>query len=103
MKAPSLLRGLLSFSSMTMVSRVLDCPALKTTDVSSLRSIPMGGATVPPELRATLFEGASARAGGSGTGLTYARSIARKRAECVWPFLRERRCVLSRGRSVKFR
>ena len=61
----------------TMVSRVLDCPALKTTDVSSLRSIPMGGAAVPPELRARVaaaFPGIQQRVG-SLYGLTEAGGV----------------------------
>lgn len=36
----------------TMVSRVLEHPDLARRDVSSLRSIPMGGSAIPPELRA---------------------------------------------------
>jgi long-chain acyl-CoA synthetase len=35
----------------TMVSRVIDCPRLREFDTSSLRSIPMGGAAVSPEVR----------------------------------------------------
>lgn len=38
----------------TMVSRVLDHPDLKTRDVSTLGSIPLGGAAVPDELRARI-------------------------------------------------
>ncbi|WAH96305.1 class I adenylate-forming enzyme family protein [Arthrobacter sp. MMS18-M83] len=38
----------------TMVSRVLDHPDLQTRDVSSLGSIPLGGAAVPDELRARI-------------------------------------------------
>jgi len=36
----------------TMVSRVLEHPDIGKHDLSSLRSIPMGGAAIPPELRA---------------------------------------------------
>ena len=35
----------------TMVSRAVEHPDLAKRDVSSLRSIPMGGAAIPPELR----------------------------------------------------
>ncbi|WP_369046547.1 class I adenylate-forming enzyme family protein [Sinomonas sp. P10A9] len=38
----------------TMVSRVLDHPDLATRDVSTLGSIPLGGAAVPEELRARI-------------------------------------------------
>lgn len=38
----------------TMVSRVLEHPGVGRYDVSSLRSIPMGGAAISPELRARI-------------------------------------------------
>ena len=56
----------------TMVSRVLDHPDLGRRDTSSLRSVPMGGAAVSPELRqrvAASFPGVRAGAG-SLYGLT---------------------------------
>ena len=61
----------------TMVSRVLDCLALRRYDVSSLRSIPMGGAAVSPELRARIaasFPGIRKRVG-SLYGLTEAGGV----------------------------
>ena len=61
----------------TMVSRVLDHPDLACRDVSSLRSVPMGGAAVSPELRqrvAASFPGVRAGAG-SLYGLTEAGGV----------------------------
>jgi long-chain acyl-CoA synthetase len=61
----------------TMVSRVLDHPDLARRDTSSLRSVPMGGAAVSPELRqrvAASFPGV--RSGvGSLYGLTEAGGV----------------------------
>jgi len=50
----------------TMVSRVLEHPDVGKYDLSSLRSIPMGGAVISPELRANIpqvFVGVSKRVG----------------------------------------
>ena len=61
----------------TMVSRVLDHPDLARRDTSSLRSVPMGGAAVSPELRqrvAGSFPGVRAGAG-SLYGLTEAGGV----------------------------
>ncbi len=61
----------------TMVSRVLDHPDLSRRDTSSLRSVPMGGAAVSPELRqrvAASFPGVRAGAG-SLYGLTEAGGV----------------------------
>ena len=61
----------------TMVSRVLDHPDLARRDTSSLRSVPMGGAAVSPELRqrvAASFPGVRAGAG-SLYGLTEAGGV----------------------------
>jgi long-chain acyl-CoA synthetase len=61
----------------TMVSRVLDHPDLACRDTSSLRSVPMGGAAVSPELRqrvAASFPGVRAGAG-SLYGLTEAGGV----------------------------
>jgi long-chain acyl-CoA synthetase len=61
----------------TMVSRVLDHPDLARRDLSSLRSVPMGGAAVSPELRhrvATSFPGVKSGAG-SLYGLTEAGGV----------------------------
>ena len=61
----------------TMVSRVLDHPDLLRRDTSSLRSVPMGGAAVSPELRqrvAASFPGVRAGAG-SLYGLTEAGGV----------------------------
>ncbi|MGH3630121.1 MAG: class I adenylate-forming enzyme family protein, partial [Sciscionella sp.] len=40
----------------TMVTRVLDCPELPERDTSSLKSIPLGGAPVPANLRERISE-----------------------------------------------
>ena len=61
----------------TMVSRVLDHPDLSRRDISSLRSVPMGGAAVSPELRqrvAASFPGVKSGAG-SLYGLTEAGGV----------------------------
>jgi long-chain acyl-CoA synthetase len=61
----------------TMVSRVLEHPALANHDVSSLRSIPMGGAAIPAELRDKLraaFPGVK-KSVGSLYGLTEAGGV----------------------------
>jgi len=61
----------------TMVSRVLDHPDLTRRDTSSLRSVPMGGAAVSPELRqrvAASFPGVKSGAG-SLYGLTEAGGV----------------------------
>ena len=61
----------------TMVSRVLDHPDLARRDISSLRSVPMGGAAVSPELRhrvAASFPGVKSGAG-SLYGLTEAGGV----------------------------
>ena len=61
----------------TMVSRVLDHPDLARRDTSSLRSVPMGGAAVSPELRqrvAASFPGVRSGAG-SLYGLTEAGGV----------------------------
>jgi long-chain acyl-CoA synthetase len=61
----------------TMVSRVLDHPGLTRRDTSSLRSVPMGGAAVSPELRqrvAASFPGVKSGAG-SLYGLTEAGGV----------------------------
>jgi long-chain acyl-CoA synthetase len=61
----------------TMVSRVLDYPGLTRRDTSSLRSVPMGGAAVSPELRqrvAASFPGVKSGAG-SLYGLTEAGGV----------------------------
>jgi long-chain acyl-CoA synthetase len=60
-----------------MVSRVLDHPDLSRRDTSSLRSVPMGGAAVSPELRqrvAASFPGVRSGAG-SLYGLTEAGGV----------------------------
>ncbi|MDN5856631.1 MAG: long-chain fatty acid--CoA ligase, partial [Actinomycetia bacterium] len=61
----------------TMVSRVLDHPALGAHDVSSVRSVQMGGAAISPELRARVsagFPGVRTRVG-SLYGLTEAGGV----------------------------
>jgi long-chain acyl-CoA synthetase len=61
----------------TMVSRVLDHPGLARRDTSSLRSVPMGGAAVSPELRQRVtasFPGVKSGAG-SLYGLTEAGGV----------------------------
>jgi long-chain acyl-CoA synthetase len=61
----------------TMVSRVLDHPGLTRRDTSSLRSVPMGGAAVSPDLRqrvAASFPGVKSGAG-SLYGLTEAGGV----------------------------
>jgi long-chain acyl-CoA synthetase len=61
----------------TMVSRVLGHPAFGDRDTTSLASIPMGGAVVPPELRkrvAASFSGVRSRVG-SLYGLTEAGGV----------------------------
>jgi long-chain acyl-CoA synthetase len=61
----------------TMVSRVLDHPEFASRDTSSLRSVPMGGAVVPPELRQRIsrsFTGVRERVG-SLYGLTEAGGV----------------------------
>ncbi|HSV46771.1 MAG TPA: class I adenylate-forming enzyme family protein [Ramlibacter sp.] len=61
----------------TMVSRVLECPQIGAYDVSSLRSIPMGGAAIPPELREKVrvaFPGVK-KSVGSLYGLTEAGGV----------------------------
>lgn len=61
----------------TMVSRVLDHPRLSAFDLTSLRSIPMGGAPISPELRARIKESfPSVRSGGGSLyGLTEAGGV----------------------------
>ncbi|MDT7551532.1 MAG: steroid-24-oyl-CoA synthetase [Pseudonocardiales bacterium] len=61
----------------TMVSRVLDHPGFAGFDTSSVRSVPMGGAAISPELRervAAAFTGVKARVG-SLYGLTEAGGV----------------------------
>src|SRR5690606_33131747 len=61
----------------TMVSRVIDDPAFDRYDVSSLRSIPMGGAAISPELRHRVQKAFpnTARRVGSLYGLTEAGGV----------------------------
>lgn len=61
----------------TMVSRVLEHPDLTRHDVSSLKSIPMGGAAIPPELRAKVQQSFSGvqKSVGSLYGCTEAGGI----------------------------
>jgi len=61
----------------TMVSRVLDHPEFSRFDTSSVRSVPMGGAAISPELRERVtgaFTGVKARVG-SLYGLTEAGGV----------------------------
>jgi long-chain acyl-CoA synthetase len=61
----------------TMVSRVLDHPDFAAHDTSSVASVPMGGAAIPPELRARIsaaFTGVRTRVG-SLYGLTEAGGV----------------------------
>jgi len=60
-----------------MVSRVLDHPEFSSFDTSSVRSVPMGGAAISPELRERVtgaFTGVKARVG-SLYGLTEAGGV----------------------------
>ena len=62
----------------TMVSRVVDDPRFAEFDTSSIRSIPMGGAAVSPELRAKIqhaFPATKKRGVGSLYGLTEAGGV----------------------------
>ena len=62
----------------TMVSRVIDEPRFGEFDTSSIKSIPMGGAAVSPELRAKIaaaFPATKKRGVGSLYGLTEAGGV----------------------------
>ena len=61
----------------TMVSRVLDHPDLARRDTSSLRSVPMGGAAVSPELRQRVAASVPGVRSGAGSlyGLTEAGGV----------------------------
>jgi long-chain acyl-CoA synthetase len=55
----------------TMIHRVVDCPAIHTTDLSSLETVVSGGAPLPPDVLERAREHLGAKASlGNGYGLT---------------------------------